>query len=35
MTAALLDVEPEMGKKWEDSNPLGRLGQVHEVRGVV
>ncbi|KAM0748970.1 NAD(P)-binding protein [Meredithblackwellia eburnea MCA 4105] len=35
MTAALLDVKPEQGKKWADSNPLGRLGAVHELRGVI
>lgn len=35
MTAAVLDVNPELGRKWADSNPLGRLGAVHELRGVV
>lgn len=33
MTAALLDVKPEQGKKWAAANPLGRLGHVHELRG--
>jgi len=35
MTAALLDKQPELGTKWSNLNPLGRLGQVHEVRGVI
>ncbi|KAL7408817.1 hypothetical protein BDY24DRAFT_405346 [Mrakia frigida] len=35
MTAALLDVKPEQAAKWADANPLGRIGHVHEVRGVV
>jgi hypothetical protein len=33
MTAKLLDVQPELHAKWAGSNPLGRLGQVHELRG--
>jgi hypothetical protein len=35
MTARLLDVQPELQAKWASGNPLGRLGQVHELRGVV
>ncbi|KAF8312802.1 sorbose reductase sou1 [Clavulina sp. PMI_390] len=35
MTAALLDTQPELGKKWANSNPLGRLGRPDELRGVV
>ncbi|GHJ87594.1 hypothetical protein NliqN6_3996 [Naganishia liquefaciens] len=34
-TAAVLDLHPEQGKIWANSNPLGRMGQVHELRGVV
>lgn len=34
MTAAVLDKNPEQGKYWASLNPLGRLGLVHEVRGV-
>lgn len=35
MTAALLDVQPELGTKWANSNPLGRLGKPEELRGVI
>jgi len=35
MTSALLDIEPELGTKWADGNPLGRLGRPEELRGVV
>jgi len=35
MTAALLDEQPELKTKWESLNPMGRLGMVHEVRGVI
>jgi len=35
MTAALLDVQPELGEKWASSNPLGRLGRPDELRGVI
>lgn len=35
MTAALLDHQPELGEKWANSNPLGRLGRPEELRGVV
>lgn len=34
-TAAVLDNNPKQGEIWAKSNPLGRLGQVHELRGVV
>ena len=34
-TAVVLDTNPELGTKWANSNPLGRLGARHEVRGVV
>lgn len=35
MTAALLDHQPELGKKWASMNPLGRLGRPDELRGVI
>jgi NAD(P)-dependent dehydrogenase (short-subunit alcohol dehydrogenase family) len=35
MTAALLDRQPELGKKWASMNPLGRLGRPEELRGVI
>jgi len=35
MTAALLDHQPELGKKWASMNPLGRLGRPEELRGVI
>ncbi|KAK7202842.1 hypothetical protein BZA70DRAFT_95579 [Myxozyma melibiosi] len=34
MTAAVLDVEPETEAFWASLNPLGRIGAVHELRGV-
>lgn len=35
MTRALLDVDPAQGEVWANSNPLGRLGNVHELRGSI
>ena len=35
MTAKVLDAKPEQEEKWAGANPLGRIGHVHEVRGVV
>ncbi|KAF8582687.1 NAD-binding protein, partial [Ramaria rubella] len=35
MTAAYLDKQPELYKKWSGLNPLGRLGRPDELRGVV
>jgi len=35
MTAALLDHQPELGKKWASMNPLERLGRPEELRGVI
>lgn len=34
MTAAYLDSNPHLLAKWSSSNPLGRLGRAHEIRGV-
>ncbi|PWN47149.1 NAD(P)-binding protein [Violaceomyces palustris] len=34
MTAAYLDENPHLLAKWSNSNPLGRLGRTHEIRGV-
>ncbi|EPQ29596.1 uncharacterized protein PFL1_02815 [Pseudozyma flocculosa PF-1] len=34
MTAAYLDTNPHLLAKWSSSNPLGRLGRAHEIRGV-
>lgn len=35
MTEAFLSKNPELETRWKGLNPLGRLGKVHEVRGVV
>ncbi|KAK9240059.1 hypothetical protein V1525DRAFT_396746 [Lipomyces kononenkoae] len=35
MTAGMLDGEPELEAFWASLNPLGRIGAVHEVRGVI
>ncbi|KAK9372149.1 uncharacterized protein V1513DRAFT_453259 [Lipomyces chichibuensis] len=35
MTATLLDTQPEIEKFWASMNPLGRIGAVHELRGVI
>lgn len=35
MTEAFLSKNPELEKRWSNLNPLGRLGKVHEVRGVI
>lgn len=35
LTAAFLDPQPDLGQKWADSNPLGRLGRPDELRGVI
>ncbi|KAK9464600.1 hypothetical protein V1512DRAFT_212844 [Lipomyces arxii] len=35
MTAAVLDVDPEMESFWASLNPMGRIGAVHELRGVI
>ena len=34
-TLPLLAAKPELGRAWADANPLGRLGEIHELRGVV
>ncbi|KAG0152601.1 hypothetical protein CROQUDRAFT_650045 [Cronartium quercuum f. sp. fusiforme G11] len=34
MTKKFLDSNPSLEKKWSNMNPLGRLGKLHEVRGV-
>jgi NAD(P)-dependent dehydrogenase (short-subunit alcohol dehydrogenase family) len=34
MTNAFLKTDPKLEGKWANMNPLGRLGKVHEVRGV-
>ncbi|KAK9483573.1 hypothetical protein V1527DRAFT_472817 [Lipomyces starkeyi] len=35
LTAALLDVQPATEAFWASLNPLGRIGAVHELRGVI
>ena len=35
MTAAFLDKELQLLDKWSSSNPLGRIGQPDELRGVI
>ncbi|KAK9326082.1 hypothetical protein V1517DRAFT_312655 [Lipomyces orientalis] len=35
MTAVVLDEQPEMEAFWASLNPLGRIGAVHELRGVI
>ena len=35
LTAALLDHHPEYDDKWSALNPMGRIGAVHELRGVL
>ncbi|KAK9476111.1 hypothetical protein V1514DRAFT_337900 [Lipomyces japonicus] len=35
MTAAVLDKQPETEAFWASLNPLGRIGAVHELRGVI
>ncbi|KAK9446378.1 uncharacterized protein V1518DRAFT_424163 [Limtongia smithiae] len=34
LTAVVLDAQPEMEAFWASLNPLGRIGAVHELRGV-
>ncbi|KAG8732874.1 hypothetical protein FRC11_010325 [Ceratobasidium sp. 423] len=35
MTAAYLDTQPGLAEKWSNLNPLGRIGEPHELRGVI
>ncbi|CAE7120038.1 unnamed protein product [Rhizoctonia solani] len=34
MTAALINMQPEVAEKWANFNPLGRIGRPDELRGV-
>lgn len=35
LTAAYLDTQPHLLGKWENLNPMGRIGRPDELRGVV
>jgi len=35
MTAAFLDKEPQLLDKWSNSSPVGRIGRLDELRGVI
>ncbi|KAF9036715.1 hypothetical protein BJ165DRAFT_1354220 [Panaeolus papilionaceus] len=35
MTAAFVDVQPELLDKWSSENPIGRIGRPDELRGVI
>lgn len=34
LVSGQLDADPDMLSRWSDANPLGRIGQPYEVRGV-
>src|SRR4051812_3346573 len=35
MTKVVLDKDPNLLKHWSSLNPMGRIGMIHELRGVM
>jgi hypothetical protein len=35
MTKVVLDKDPDLLKHWSSLNPMGRIGMIHELRGVM